>query len=397
MTRIGSALLIIFFSFFVWEEQAFIFAADNQGNQVKRVWRLTDGSTLSGIWQGEKAGARGIYLLKSGEKSYEVKLESLSSEDRAYIRSLLAEADFQEPVEENLQEHDFTVVLSGDFTKPGKVPGEKRSLIVNGSEFRFCWCPPGTFMMGSPEDEEYHEAYETIHEVTLTKGFWLLESEVTQQLWYFVTGRTIKDELRLNPPNVGGVFEADEMKKVERLGMGDSYPIYFISWNDANTFCKTLAAKTGLPVTFPTEAQWEYACRAGTLGPYSVTQNLETSLDSEGKETTLISMSDPSDICWYIENSGKGIHPVKQRMPNLWGLYDMHGNLWEMCLDRYSKDYYAVSPKEDPTGSQTGEYRVNRGGCWFSYLKFCRSSCRYRNAPDYRYNSLGFRIAINLP
>ena len=137
------------------------------------------------------------------------------------------------------------------------------------------------------------------------------------------------------------------------------------------------------------------SCRAGSIGPFAVTQVEETSLDANGIESTRLSMIDPADMCWYFDNSKNGVQPVKQREPNAWKLYDMHGNLWEMCADRYSKDYYAVSPGTDPQGPQTGEYRVNRGGCWFSYLKFCRSACRYRNAEDYRYKNLGFRIAIN--
>ncbi|MGI5832419.1 MAG: formylglycine-generating enzyme family protein [Thermoguttaceae bacterium] len=289
----------------------------------------------------------------------------------------------------------MTVVMNDDFNKPGVAPGDHRSMVVNGVEYRFCWCPPGTFMMGSAEDEKDHENFETLHEVTLTRGFWLLETEVTQLLWRSVTGRTVKDELRLYQPNVGGVFEPDEIKRVDRLGYGSSYPIYFISWNEATDFCRILSEKTGLNIQLPTEAQWEYACRAGTLGPFAVTQVSEVTLNAEGVTTTRLSMTDPADMCWYNENSNAGVQEVKQRVPNAWGLYDMHGNVWEMCADRYSKDYYSRSPATDPTGSTSGEYRVNRGGSWFSYLKFCRSACRYRNAEDYRYNNLGFRIAIN--
>ncbi|MBQ3387886.1 MAG: SUMF1/EgtB/PvdO family nonheme iron enzyme [Thermoguttaceae bacterium] len=368
-------------------------AAQQTPAAEERSWLLLNGNQIRGVY--EPLEGDDTVRIRAGQKIYELNLADLAPEDQEYVKSLTPASPEPEVPEPAAELPVFTAVSHEDFNLPGREPGDHRSLLINGIEFRFCWCPPGTFMMGSPENEQDHENYETLHEVTLTRGFWLLETEVTQQLWQLVTGRTIKDELTLYQPNVGGVFEPDEIGNIEKTGFGNTYPIYFISWKEAEEFCRILSEKTGLSVALPTEAQWEYACRAGSIGPFAVTQVEETSLDANGIESTRLSMIDPADMCWYFDNSKNGVQPVKQREPNAWKLYDMHGNLWEMCADRYSKDYYAVSPGTDPQGPQTGEYRVNRGGCWFSYLKFCRSACRYRNAEDYRYKNLGFRIAIN--
>lgn len=389
------AVAIVFFLFLAGI--AIPLSAQDGASPQEREWQLIDGNKLLGSLETFDAVSNTVRI-QTREKKYELRAEDLSSEDREYLHSRTPEPDpavEAAPEEPEIQNVDFTVATTEDFNTPGTQPGQRRNLTVNGVEFRFCWCPPGTFQMGSPEDEKDHENFETLHEVTLTRGFWILESEVTQQFWRLVTGRTVKDELRLHQPNVGGVFEIDEIKKVDRLGFGNDFPVYFISWIEANEFCTTLSEKSGLEIALPTEAQWEYACRAGTLGPFATTQIEEVTLDSSGQETTRVTMTDPVDLCWFIQNSKDGVQPVKERQPNAWGIYDMHGNVAEMCADKYSKDYYTVSPPEDPKGPRSGEYRVNRGGCWFSYLKFCRSASRYRNAEDYRYNNLGFRIVIN--
>ena len=391
--RIFPAAIIPLFLLFGLASPA---AAQETAPTGEREWRLIDGNRISGTFESFDAGSKTVRI-RASEKEYELRINDFSSEDREYLRTLTAASEpapevTPEPLEKPVE---INVVTSENFNTPGTHAGQRRSMTVNGVEFRFCWCPPGTFKMGSPEDEENHENFETLHEVTLTRGFWILESEVTQQFWRLVTGRTVKDELRLHQPNVGGVFEVDEIKKVDRLGYGNDYPVYFISWTEANEFCAVLSEKSGLSVSLPTEAQWEYACRAGTLGPFATTQIEEVSLDSSGRETTRVTMTDPVDLCWFIQNSKDGVQPVKSRQPNAWGIYDMHGNVAEMCADKYSKDYYAVSPAQDPAGPRSGEYRVNRGGCWFSYLKFCRSASRYRNSEDYRYDDLGFRIVVN--
>ena len=186
------------------------------------------------------------------------------------------------------------------------------------------------------------------HKVTLTKGFWMMETEVTQKQWKAIMGN--------NPSSF----------------IGDDLPVEKVSWTDCQKFCKK-CTKLGLPVQLPTEAQWEYACRAGTTGAY---------------------VGDLDEMAWYYDNSGRKTHSVGTKKPNEWGLYDMHGNVWEWCQD-WKADYPSGSVT-DPTGPSNGSYglfRVNRGGSWSFKAGGCRSACRRYDEPDNRYYGLGFRVA----
>ena len=229
--------------------------------------------------------------------------------------------------------------------------GERKVEKVNGVEFAFRWCPSGTFIMGSPMSEEGRFSNETQHQVTLTKGFWMMETEVTQKQWKAVMG---------NLPDCG--FK------------GDDLPVERVSWNDCQEFCKK-CKKLGLSVQLPTEAQWEYACRSGTTGAYA--GNLD-------------------EMAWYNEFSNKGsTHPVGTKKPNAWGLYDMHGNVWEWCADYWNKDY-PNGIVTDPTGPSNGSYRVFRGGGWSIYAQLCRSARRSCDDPDCRGDYLGFRCVRSI-
>lgn len=148
-----------------------------------------------------------------------------------------------------------------------------------------------------------------------------------------------------------------------------------MSWEDAVEFCDRLSRATGKAYRLPTEAEWEYACRAGTTGPYA------GNLDEMG---------------WYYGNSGIYLRPVGQKKPNGFGLYDMHGNVYEWCMDWYSKNYYSHSPNADPTGPPTGSERVMRGGCWIiGDVESMRSASRRSFKPDVRNYILGFRVVRN--
>jgi len=229
--------------------------------------------------------------------------------------------------------------------------GEQREFeIASGVKMVLCWIPAGKFTMGSPVGEDGRGEDETPHQVTLTKAFWLGRTEVTQGQWQAVMGSS--------PSHF----------------KGKDLPVEAVSWNDASDFCKKLNAKGLLPTgwrwTLPTEAQWEYACRAGTTGGYAGT------LDA---------------MAWYYSNSGSKTHPVGTKQANAWGLADMHGNVWEWCAD-WSGDY----PKDavtDPAGPNNGSSRVARGGSWDNDGSYCRSAYCRRNTPDYRYNHTGFRVA----
>jgi formylglycine-generating enzyme required for sulfatase activity len=161
---------------------------------------------------------------------------------------------------------------------------------------------------------------------------------------------------------------------------GDALPVERVSWEEAKAFCEKLSEMTGNEYRLPTEAEWEYAARAGSTGEYCF-----------GDDERLL-----GDYAWYRENSDKKTHPVGQKTPNAFGLYDMHGNVWEWCSDWYGEDYYKELEKGgvaiDPRGPSAGSYRVNRGGGWDDIAVICRSAYRISDAPGFRYDDLGFRL-----
>ncbi|MBR0236468.1 MAG: SUMF1/EgtB/PvdO family nonheme iron enzyme [Thermoguttaceae bacterium] len=239
----------------------------------------------------------------------------------------------------------------------GLKAGDRKTVTVNGVEFAFRWCPRGTFTMGSPEDEEDRDDDETQHQVTLTKGFWMMETQVTQKQWKAIMGN--------NPSNF----------------KGDDLPVEQVSWNDCQEFCRK-CVQLGLPVQLPTEAQWEYACRAGSTTAYFWGNALK------GDKANC----DGNYPCGTT-TKGKYLRkttPVGSYDSNAWGLYDMHGNVWEWCAD-YWKEEYPSGSVTDPTGPSNGSYRVFRGGSWYNSARHCRSASRRSIEPDGRSDALGFR------
>jgi len=259
---------------------------------------------------------------------------------------------------------------------------------------RLRWIPPGRFLMGSPEEEtrglvkedderEWFAREHPQHPVFLTKGFWLFDTPCTQALWQAVMGH--------NP---------SRFKSPRR-------PVEQVNWEDVQGFMQRINERIpGLDLVLPTEAQWEHACRAGTntalyngpieilgdanapaLDPiawYGGNSGVDFELDNGEERTWLSEMQYPE---------GKaGTHPVKGKQPNGWGLYDMIGNVWEWCAGGLRE--YGEGHAIDPVGPLgTGAVRVIRGGSWDYVARFCRSACRYRYRPDFRYNYLGFRCA----
>lgn len=218
---------------------------------------------------------------------------------------------------------------------------------------KLAWIPAGNFLMGSTKGEPDEEP---VHKVKLTKGFFMAQTEVTQAQYRAIMGR--------NPSH----FE------------GDSLPVETVSWNDAVAFCKKLSRREGKTYRLPTEAEWEYACRAGTSTVFSFG-------DSE---------SNVGDYAWHYSNSGWQSHPTGKKKANALGLYDMHGNVWEWCADWYGEDYYKQSPVLDPTGPARGDLRVLRGGSWCRNASFCRSANRDWYGPDHRNPSNGFRVVLSV-
>ena len=172
----------------------------------------------------------------------------------------------------------------------------------------------------------------------------------------------------------------------------DSHPVVMVSWRDAQAFCRWLAAKEKRPCRLPTEAEWEYACRAGTVTPFAFGETLSV---THANFDAPPAQPDGAPVA-----RAQGTHPVGSYKPNAWGLYDMHGNVWEWCADWYAKDYYAKSPKDDPAGPTEdeatrhgwGKGRVLRGGSWINGAYFARTVCRGQGNPTNRYGSTGFRV-----
>jgi len=212
--------------------------------------------------------------------------------------------------------------------------------------------------MGSPASEEGRDSDEVQHTVTLTKGFWLSDHEVTQSEYQAVMGS--------NPSE----FKGDLNRPVEQ-----------VSWDEAVLYCQKLTERERAAgritaqqaYRLPTEAEWEYAARAGTTGA------LYGELDT---------------IAWWNGNAGNQTHPVKQKAPNAWGLYDMIGNVWEWCSDWYGN--YPTVSVTDPRGPSSGSVRVRRGGSWLSDARGARSASRWGDPGD-RYGRLGFRPALDFP
>lgn len=233
---------------------------------------------------------------------------------------------------------------------PGMVAGERRTALLFDVEVPFRWIAPGTFWMGSPEDEPERDAAETRHEVELTAGFWLAETETTQRLYQAVTGK--------NPSEFSG----------------DSLPVDTVSWDEAAAFCEALNRQLNLNAGFrlPTEAEWEYAARSGD--------------QSSGIETL-------TACAWTAEPTESGsTHPVGTKEANGWGLCDMRGNLWEWCADGWSD--YPQDKATDPFASGDGKpVRIDRGGCWDSPPKHARYAWRGVYEHERKSRFVGFRIA----
>ncbi len=249
---------------------------------------------------------------------------------------------------------------------------------VPGLGLDLVWIAPGEFRMGSPEQSVmarwFYETREKLtHQpnpgngsnddewpmtrVTLTQPFWLGRTEVTQAQWTALMGS--------NP----STFE------------GDDLPVEQVSWEDAMAFCRKLTEReraagrlpAGYTYTLPTEAQWEYACRAGTTG------DLAGDLDA---------------TAWYARNSDGTTHPVGTKQPNAWGLFDMHGNVWEWCKD-WTTAHYPGGAVADPVWPAFQGARVERGGAWTSAVVECRTAYRNAEEPGERGFNVGFRVALS--
>jgi formylglycine-generating enzyme required for sulfatase activity len=246
--------------------------------------------------------------------------------------------------------------------------------ITNSIGMKLVRIEPGKFRMGSPTDEKDRGDDEHLHEVEITKAFFMGVYPVTQAEYKVVMGQ--------NPSR----FSADGIGKDKLKGMDTSrFPAERVDWDNARKFCEKLTAlakekAAGREYRLPTEAEWEYACRAGTKTRF-YTGDDEDDLDKAG---------------WYSGNSDSRTHKVGEKKANAWGLSDMHGNVRQWCSDWYGKDHSQNSDKKYKKGAEKGDPRVLRGGGWDIAAWNCRAAYRSYAAPGYRIDNIGFRVACGV-
>jgi formylglycine-generating enzyme required for sulfatase activity len=325
---------------------------------------------------------------------------------QAYIEDIPAGTDIRVDVyayDENqakaLYGFEITDIIAGQVTEGGEIDmqpiedNQPPSFTLDDLGMEFVRIPAGEFDMGSPLVEPGHGDDENLHRVRLTRAFYLQATEVTQIQWRVVVNAAADTTLHPSPS-----YFAD---------CGDDCPVTAVSWNEVQLFIQALNERYQGEYEFrlPTEAQWEYAARAGSdeatyNGPITVTDcGFDPALDPIG---------------WYCGNSDvnydgcmdlrdregpacTGTHPVAEKLPNAWGLFDMHGNVTEWCSDWYEETYsYTTEPVIDPQGPSSGTERVNRGGDWAMPAHYCRSAYRISWAdPVIRYRSIGFRLVCS--
>jgi len=228
-----------------------------------------------------------------------------------------------------------------------KAPAAGETKVNSKDGLTYVWIPPGTFQMGcSPGDSECSGNEKPAHKVTITKGFWMGQTEVTQAAYPRVMG--------MNPSHFRG----------ERL------PVDTVTWQDASTYC------TAVGMRLPTEEEWEYAARAGTTAPR---------------------YGDLDAVAWYSDNGGLQTHEVRSKQPNAWGLYDMLGNVDEWTADWLDEDLYSQSPTQDPQRVSSEQYRAARGGSWSAVPMGVRVSHRFKGGRGYITDFSGFRCAGEVP
>lgn len=229
----------------------------------------------------------------------------------------------------------------------------RKTTLPSGVEMSFAFVPAGSFEMGSTQSDDE----KPIHTVRISQGFWMQTTEVTQAQWKAI---------------MGALPSKCDYGSLSGNLLDDNKPIICVSWDDAQEFVRQMNAKNdGYKYRLPTEAEWEYAARSGTTGNYA--GNLDA-------------------MAWYDGNSSGSTHDVATKQANAWGLFDMHGNVWEWCQDWYESGYYAKSPATDPTGATSGSNRMYRGGNWFDSAYYSRSAFRNYDTQSYRGDNVGFRV-----
>lgn len=355
---------------------------DNKRNGMGTLTR-TKGSKYVGQWKDDQFNGHGTYIYPDGSSYVGQWRDSRKNGEGRYISSDGSEYEGQWKNGRLIGKGILTTPngkkFVGQFDTDGKLVGKYLPLGKNqlsGSpESRatakktftgpngmiFIYISPGSFVMGSPEEEKGRYKNETQHKVTITHGFYLTTTEVTQGQWEAVMG------------NIPSHFKK----------CGYECPVDKVSWDDVQLFIQRLNLLEGTEkYRLPTEAEWEYACRAGNNKAFA-----------SGGITELECKRDNNldAVAWYCGNSNNTTHPVAQKKPNAFGLYDMHGNVSELCEDWYAE--YPTGQISDPRGPVSGTLRTIRGGGWDANARHCRSACRGAISPGERSYGVGFRLA----
>ena len=402
-------------------------------------------ATAPGKTANDGAGRNSPFsaVLKEAIKTPGSNIETLFKKVGAQVKS---NTKTQEPWMNSSYYGDFVFMPSGGVPaatpgapaqpawRQGSQAGDRLTVeVVPGVEMAFRWCPAGGFIMGSQASEkdvlrkagrqDDFSSDETPHKVRLVHGFWLAETEVTQGQWQAVMRTSLLEQankaltddeiyrIAHKKQTIRDFYDSKPGQGGKMIGVeAERVAMYWVSWQEADDYCsrisRVVAAKGwGLVACLPSEAQWEYACRAGTS---AMTYEGDFAIKSENNAPGL----DP--IAWYGGNSSRGYngkgwdttgwpdkqypggmagpHLVGQKQPNEWGLQDMLGNVSEWCGDWYGT--YPGGSVDDPPGPATGVWRVNRGGSWSAAAADCRAAIRVGCGPGYRDLNLGFRVAL---
>jgi formylglycine-generating enzyme required for sulfatase activity len=269
-----------------------------------------------------------------------------------------------------------------NVSRSGKAGESKWDVRVNPKDgLKYVWIPPGTFMMGcSPGDNGCYDNEKPPHQVTITRGFWLGQTEVTVGAYKRFAGAT-GWQLRRQPKSIWRPFKPGWGK--------ESMPIVDVAWEDAHAYCSWAGGR------LPTEAEWEYAARAGSLASrYGALDEIAWYADNSGRQrldSDKILREDQDNYGKRLDENGNNTHEVGQKRANDFGLYDMLGNVGEWVNDWYDDHYYQSSPSQDPAGPTGGEERVLRGGSWDYNPRGVEVSLRNRRNPAYTNLDVGFR------
>jgi len=352
------------------------------------------------------------------ERQQRLEQEATERERREKFTSLMAQARARDNKREgkealNLLEEALRL-YPGDFQALalqkkiqgyfGPNPGD---IMTNSIGMKLVWIPPGEFMMGSPSSERDRDDDEgPIHRVTISKGFWMGQSEVTRDEFVtFINETSYRTDAEKDgwAHSITGTMtnSITDVKDVSwrdpGFSQGDTHPVVCESWNDAMAFCDWLSRKEEKSYRLPTEAEWEYACRSGSSTVYHWGDDNKDGnsycnvFDQTAKEKSSVYLLGRL----YWRDGYANTSPVRSFKSNAFGLYDIAGNVWEWCSDWYGEEYYSVSPSVDPQGPSNGLCRVLRGGSCRSFSRYCRSASREHLSPIGRLISSGFRVVIS--